>query len=518
MVTEDEKRIRRRLRDDFSHYAAKCLKIRTKAGSIERFELNNVQKFIHARIEEQLRESGWVRAYILKGRQQGVSTYVEGRFFWKVTHRRGIQAFILTHRDDATQNIFGIAQRYYDHCPDLVRPHAGKSSEKELSFDLLDAGYRVGTAKSKGTGRSSTIQYFHGSEVAFWANAKEHLAGIMQAIPEVAGTEVILESTGYGMGNEYHQGWQAAERGASDYIAIFIPWYWQPEYRRQVPEDFRLDKEDLEYMEAYSLEMEQMAWRAKKIEELKDPLLFKQEYPATPAEAFQVTGIDSFIGAGCIMRARRTVVPNAVGPIICGVDPARFGDDTTDIILRRGRVAFGLERYAKKDTMEVAGICRTRLERKDPYIDYMFIDVGGLGAGVYDRLKEMGFCAKRPAGMGSRVRPVNYGEAAADPERFRNKRAEMWSAMKDWLEDVLPVQIPDDDVLHTDLMGPGYKYDSATRLLLESKEDMRARGQSSPNSADALCQTFAEPVRMPTEMEKARASLPPKAYDPLENW
>jgi hypothetical protein len=217
------------------------------------------------------------------------------------------------------------------------------------------------------------------------------------------------------------------------------------------------------------------------------------------------------------LRARKAVVPHPVGPVICGVDPARFGDDTTDIILRRGRVAFNLERYAKKDTMEVAGICRLRLQQKDPYIDCMFIDVGGLGAGVYDRLKEMGFCENK-MGYGPRVRPVNYGGAPADQLRYRNKRAEMWAEMKEWLEDTLPVQIPDDDVLHRDLMGPGYKYDSATRLLLESKDDMRKRGVMSPNSADALCETFAEPVKAMSDYERAQRTVEQPPYNPMDHW
>jgi hypothetical protein len=70
----------------------------------------------------------------------------------------------------------------------------------------------------------------------------------------------------------------------------------------------------------------------------------------------------------------------------------------------------------------------------------------------------------------------------------------MWMKAKEWLEDVAGADIPDDDALQGDLCGPGYKYDSLTRLALEKKEDMRRRGVASPDGGDAVALTFAEPV------------------------
>ncbi len=104
--------LRQRLKDDLPHYAAKCLKIRTKAGRIRHLKLNAVQRFIHDRLEAQKHETGRVRALILKARQPGVSTYVAARFYWQVTHGRGRRAFILSHREQATANLFAIAKRF----------------------------------------------------------------------------------------------------------------------------------------------------------------------------------------------------------------------------------------------------------------------------------------------------------------------------------------------------------------------------------------------------------------------
>src|SRR5262249_5440014 len=88
-----------RLRTDLPLYAERCLSIRTKQGAIRPLVLNQAQQHIHARLEAQRAAIGKVRALILKGRQQGCSTYVGGRFYHRATHEHGIRVFILTHDD-----------------------------------------------------------------------------------------------------------------------------------------------------------------------------------------------------------------------------------------------------------------------------------------------------------------------------------------------------------------------------------------------------------------------------------
>lgn len=485
--SEKERSIRQRLKDDFLHYAAKCLKIRTKAGKVLPFELNEAQKYIHKRVEEQRSKTGRVRAIILKGRQQGCSTYVEGRFYWRVSHSKGVRAFILTHEDDATNNLFELADRYHENCPSLMRPSTGASNAKELYFDVLDSGYKVGTAGNKAVGRSSTVQLFHGSEVGFWPNAQLHAAGIIQAIPDEPGTEAFLESTANGVGNYFHQQWQAAEAGISEYIAIFVPWYWQPEYRKAVPDGFMLTAEELGYRDAYRLDLEQMVWRRAKIVELRDETLFKQEYPATAAEAFQVSGQDPYINSSLVMTARKAEITDVYGDKKLGVDPARFGDDRTSICFRQGRKVHWIRSYSKKSTMEVAGLVRMAI--KEVGAAQCAVDVGGLGAGVYDRLIEL-----VPANECEIVQ-VNSSESPIDANKYTNKRAEMWGEIKEWLE-AQPAAIPDSDELHADLTQVRYSYDSNNALKMEKKEDMKKRGFRSPDMADALGLTFAQPITL----------------------
>lgn len=483
-MTEEEREIRQRLKDDFLHYAAKCLKIRTKDAKVEPFELNVAQLYIHEQLEKQRKETGRIRALILKGRQQGCSTYVEGRYYWRVTHSKGLRAFILTHEEEATNNLFEIANRYHENCPALVKPGTSAANAKELYFNKLDSGYKVGTAGNKAVGRGSTIQLFHGSEVGFWPNAQMHAAGILQAIPDAPDTEAILESTANGVGNYFHQQWQAAESGRSEYIAIFVPWFWQPEYVKTVPEGFDLTPEEKDYREAYSLTLEQMAWRRTKIVELRDETLFKQEYPATAAEAFQVSGLDPYIKPDLVMKARKAEC-EPFGPKMIGVDPARFGDDRTSICFRQGRKVHWIRSFAKKSTMEVAGIVLQIVKEIKP--DQVAIDVGGLGAGVYDRLEEL-----LQYGQTQLVQ-VNSSESPYDATKYTNKRAEMWGEMRNWLE-TTPAQIPDSDEMQADLTQIRYSYDSNNALKMERKEDMKKRGFRSPDTADALGLTFAKQV------------------------
>lgn len=488
----NEQKSRLQLKNDLSFYSRNCLKIRTKPGTVKPLVFNRAQQYIHEALEIQKASTGKVRALILKGRQQGCSTYVGARFYHESTWRTGIRTFILTHEDQATQNLFEMVNRYHEHCPDAVRPSTGAANAKELFFDVLDSGYKVGTAGTKGVGRSSTIQLFHGSEAAFWPHADTHAAGVLQAVPDADDTEIILESTANGVGNLFHQKWSDAENGIGEFIAIFVPWFWQEEYRKEQGIDYT--QEEREYATLYELDMHQMAWRRNKIAELKDPILFKQEYPATAAEAFQMSGHNSYIKPELIAKARKTEVQES-GPLIIGLDPARFGDDGSAMARRRGRKVTKVEKRHKLDTMEVAGWAKQVIDTEKPA--RLFIDVGGLGAGVYDRLVEMGY--------GEIVRPVNFGSSPLEPPKLDdrgneigggplNRRAEMWMASNEWLQDPACVSVPDLDSLQADACGPSYKYDSNTRLQMEKKEDMRRRGVRSPDEWDAVALTFAEPV------------------------
>lgn len=321
--------------ENFERYAESCLRIRTKVGAIEPLCLNFAQRHIHEKFEEQRQRTGKVRALILKGRQQGASTYVEGRFFWKVSRRRGVRAFILTNTDDSSTAIFGMARRFWDNCPDQDRPFRSASNAKELIFSQLDSGYRVATAGSEAAGRSETLQYFHGSEVAYWPNAKIHVAGALQAVSNAPGTEIVLESTSRGPSGLFYDLCKKAERGEGEYILVFIPWFWDSDYRQPVPEGFTLTAEEAVYKEQHSLDDEQMSWRRTKIEELNGVHEFRREYPATVEEAFQSDVRGALWTRGLIDRLRAGILP-PFKRVVVAVDPSGgegIGHDEVGLIV-----------------------------------------------------------------------------------------------------------------------------------------------------------------------------------------
>lgn len=484
-LTEQQRRaVALRLRGDFEAFAPRMLRIRPKSGgNAVPFLINEAQRHLHKQIGIQQESTGRVRAIVLKGRQQGVSTYTQGRFYWKISHRKGVKGYILTHEQKATDNLFGMVERFYNEAPRDYRPHLGQSNAKELVFDLLDSRYEVATAGSKDTGRSGTAQYLHGSEVAFWQHAATHMAGIGQVVPDMPGTEIILESTANGTANVFHEFWTLAVKGRSEYLPVFIPWFWQLEYTRDVPDDFELSIEEDEYREAYGLTMGQMAWRRNKIDTdfRGDVSLFDQEYPASAELAFASSSPRALIKATLVGKARRNRDLDAVGMRIMAVDPAEYGDDYTSVMFRQGRVSRRLGKWNGLGTMETVGRVGLIADREKP--DVIFVDATGVGTGVADRLKEEGYPVVR----------VHFGESPRDGDRYVLMRDELWGEMSDWLADG-PVSIEDDDDLASQLTSVQYSYDSKRRQKLEPKEKMKDRGLHSPDDADALALTFGRGV------------------------
>lgn len=480
LTTEQRIALIKLYRRDFQQFGVTCLRLRDMRGDLKPLLLNRAQAYLHQRIEEQKKQTGMVRAIVLKGRKQGVSTYTGARFYQKTCLYTGRRARVIAHKQSSTDDLFAIVKRFHSANP--MAPAAGKSNEKALDFPDIDSGYKVGTAGSSDIGRGDTAQFLHASEFAFWPNADMHMAGLGNVVARQPGTEIIIESTANGIGNAFHQLWQSAEAGEGDYIPVFIPWYWEPSYVAVVSPDFELSAEDREYQRAYGLTMEQMAWRYAQIKTYSKGFewLFDQEFPATPALAFRSSTADPFISPIVVSAAVNSGLTERYGPLIIGVDPADTGPDRTAIAFRRGRMVYRIQTFQGKNTMEVCGIVSKLIKDHDPAA--VFVDKIGIGAGIYDRLRELGH---------GRVYGVLSGAGAAESEIYANKRAEIWGRMRDWLNEH-PVRIPNDPELIADLSAPGFRFDSSGRLLIEKKDDMKKRGMRSPDLADAVAMTFAE--------------------------
>ncbi|WP_339033606.1 hypothetical protein WHZ78_17570 [Bradyrhizobium symbiodeficiens] len=479
-----------RLKTDLEYFAEHHLKIRPKAGGIIPFRFNPVQRKLHTIIEEQRAKTGMVRIVVLKARQEGVSTYTAARYYHKTIRNPGFLTAIVAHEKPAVRNLFGLVKRMHDLMPDDMRPATGASNAEELKFSNIDSGYLVSVATEDGAGRSSTAQALHASEAAFWVNLKEQLAALMETVPDLPETEIIIETTGNQFGDEFHQFWCKALAGENSFLAVFLPWSEDPTYRKAIPDDFAMTAEEKQLAELHSLDTEQIYWRRCKIADKGDINYFRREYPLTPDEAFLASSFDSFIPHDLVLRARKNEHEGS-GPLIVGVDPARFGADSTAIAWRRGSAIQKIEKRHGLDTMQVAGLIAKIIRDDEPA--KVNIDVGGLGAGIYDRLVEQGH--------GEIVNAVNFGSKPIEPPPLdennkpsggpANRRAEMWSNLKVALEGHF--KLPDTDSLQTDICGPGYRYMSDGRLVLESKDEMKKRGMPSPDEGDAVALTFSEP-------------------------
>jgi hypothetical protein len=497
MSADDDKlALLRELRDDLTKYGPRVLRVKDKKGNLEPFKLNRAQQYLHEKLEEQRAAKGWVRALVLKGRQQGVSTYTAARFYHKTTMNRGRNTYILSHEQSTSDVLFDIVDRYQRNAGAFA-PHVGASNIKELEFDKLDSSYAVATAGAKAGGRGRTVHYFHGSEVAYWPNAADHFSASVQAVPLMEGTEVILESTSAGAGGEFYERCQDAENGIGDYILVFIPWWFSEEYQRTPEPGFTLSTEEVEgelseaeYAELYNVPLSAMAWRRAKMAELRDPLRFRREYPATSQDAWTAPpGHEPYIDSLQVLRARKRKNVEGVGPLIIGVDPASGGGDRFAMAFRRGLKIEKVEYRNKLNHEEAVAWCRWAIETYKPA--RMNIDAGNIGANIVTSLKNVSpeFTAI--------VRGVNFGGTSEHrnarpkvPGPF-NRRAEMWRRVKDWLELPEGVSIPDDGALQADLCAPKEKPRLDGFFMLESKDEMKKRGVRSPDLADAIALTFA---------------------------
>lgn len=179
-------------------------------------------------------------------------------------------------------------------------------------------------------------------------------------------------------------------------------------------------------------------------------------------------------------------------PVELGVDVARFGTNETVVTLRTGNRAEIIKRFRHIDTMQTAGQVARLIQ--DCNAEVAKIDADGIGAGVYDRLKEQHFP----------VRAMHSGAKARDDTKFINARAEWWWNLRSRFEEGT-IDIEDDDDLISQLSNIKYKLNSQGRIQVESKEDMRKRGVESPDLADSLMLAFAQAKNPPARI-RARSS------------
>jgi len=208
--------------------------------------------------------------------------------------------------------------------------------------------------------------------------------------------------------------------------------------------------------------------------------LIRQEYYCD----FSASSENIFIPLSLALEATKRDNPATMyqfAPITIGVDVARFGDDRSVIYVRQGLHTHKIQTFRDLDLMKFTDL--VAIQGRNYNAQAIFVDSVGIGSGVVDRLRQLGW---------GNIIEVNAGASPSEP-KYKNKRAEMWAVMKKWLESG---DIPNNHELITDLTSVEYKFDVADRLQLERKEDMRKRGVVSSDIADALALTFAYPSNM----------------------
>jgi hypothetical protein len=194
---------------------------------------------------------------------------------------------------------------------------------------------------------------------------------------------------------------------------------------------------------------------------------------------FALADDDTLIPADLVDSAiERDIVTPEDEEIVYGVDVARYGTDRTALCKRRGNVVLEIKSWGGLDLMQTVGTVVNEAKLDNP--TEICVDTIGLGSGVADRLREMGY----------NVVDVNVAESSAMNPNANKLRDDLWMSVKDWLG-TRAVKLPNDESLRQELVAPRYSFTSLGKIVVESKDSMRRRGMRSPDLADSLCLTFA---------------------------
>ncbi|MEG1087752.1 MAG: hypothetical protein RSD79_06780 [Cetobacterium sp.] len=276
------------------------------------FFLNDVQKDFQENIlgplyeKQNKREIEQIKIKILKGRQQGFTTYITAFQMCLSLILYGFRGFTMAHDAESTSSIFSdISKGFYDSLIEEIREEPKRSNARELVLESNNSAWRVATAGSKRAGRGKKLKMLHNSEKAFWDDMRKNAAAISQALTKYS--IEIDETTANGF-NEFKDDWDDIKNGHSKWIGVFYEWYKTDEYRKSfkgvnyseeqfleaVENGIRFMGVDSKFMELLKnllnagLDKHQIHWYFDKRLELKD--LIYQEYPCTEEQAFLHSG------------------------------------------------------------------------------------------------------------------------------------------------------------------------------------------------------------------------------------
>lgn len=266
---------------------------------------NNILVPLYKKQQEKLLEQ--IKIKILKGRQQGFTTYITAFQLCLAMTQENFRGFTMAHDAESTKSIFlDIAKGLYENLIDEIRETPKRSNAKELILESNNAAWRVATAGSKNAGRGKKLKMLHNSEKAFWKDMRKNAAAISQALTNYS--IEIDETTANGY-NEFKDDWDDIKNGHSKWIGVFYEWYKTKEYKKSFKDSSYTEKEFIEAIESgqrfmnvdskfmnllkelknkVNLSIYQLHWYFDKRLELKEDVF--QEYPCTEEQAFLYSG------------------------------------------------------------------------------------------------------------------------------------------------------------------------------------------------------------------------------------
>ena len=356
--------LQERLRYDTPFWAENCAKILDKRRLLVPLVPHPWQRDFDRALEDQRAKGLPMRAIVLKARKLGFSTWVAAKFLQRLTQIPDQHAVVVAQDTRTAGEIHNMAMRIYSHLPtmqqlglgfnikpDVIGANFSRNGRKFISFGernrrlrldgvSAESVFEIDTAGAPESGRGFTYSMAHLSEVARWPESsttgpQSKMLSTLNAVPYVPETIVVLESTANGL-NFFYRRWVSAEQGQEDpetgeaYIPVFCPWWRDPECampfdnpgaRERFVESigdtqrFAETAEDEPMLaEMHGCTPEQLAWRRMMIRTQHDNKveLFKQENPATPEEAFILSGrpfFSSILVAKCIREAEKAQEP-----------------------------------------------------------------------------------------------------------------------------------------------------------------------------------------------------------------
>lgn len=322
------------------------------------FVPNVIQRRLSDHITAETVAGNPIRMIILKARRMGVSTIIQMRMLHRASTILGWTGLTGAHRSDSSEFIHGMNEKAWSSLPGgLQRPKQKGLQGREILFEE-GGGLSTFTAGSEAAGRGAGFLGLHASELGFWKqNPSGVLGGLLQVIPDAAGTIVVIESTANGLRNFFREQWTRACEGKSGFTPFFFAWFEFPDYRLDLDQiteqraelihwhdgaldesfwqDYEEGAEDEEAVLAgLGITLEQLAWRRFAIADLCEGSIdfFHQEYPASPEQAFLSSG------RPFIAPKHQTVLAKTIAP------PLGIGDLTGEPI-RRGKIAFQARRF-----------------------------------------------------------------------------------------------------------------------------------------------------------------------------